>query len=165
VSDRGWRRCDECRRSGPHSALTRNVHHCLGRIDRRASATTPAALQHSWTRLVATVVLNPVGQLPIKNLRLRHGDCGENRCCVVVARNQTGRVLPKRARGRCRGEAATIAELSLHVYHGVTASRAAPCMSASILSFGLDRSPQKQQADTDEYARWNAVASREPGLG
>ena len=157
-----WCRYDECRKSGPHSALTRNAHRCLRRIDRRASATMPATLQHSWTRLVATVVLNPVGQLSIKNLRLRHGDCGETRRGIAVARSQTRRVLPKRAGDREQGEAATIAQLSLHVYHA--ANRVAPCMGASLLSFAL-RSPQKQQADTDESGRGKAVASGEAGLG
>jgi hypothetical protein len=114
---------------------------------------------------VATVVLNPVGQLLIKNLRLRHCDSGENRRCVAVPRRQTRGVLSKRAGDGGRGEAATIAHLSLHVYHDVAANRAAPRLSAGMLSFGLDRSPQKQQADTDEYGRGNAVASREAGLG
>ena len=158
-----WCRYDECRKSGPHSALTRNAHRCLRRIDRRASATMPATLQHSWTRLVATVVLNPMGQLPITIWKFRRGDCGANRRCSTVVRSQTRGLLPRRARDRGRGDAAT--QLSLHVYHNVAANRAAPCMSANVLSFGLDRSPQKQQADTDEYDRRNAMTPHEAGLG
>ena len=157
------RRCDECGKCGPHSALRQNAHRCPCRIDRRASATTPATLQHSWTRLVATVVLNPMGQLPITNWKFRRGDCGENRRCSTVVRSQTRGLLPRRAGDRGRGDAAT--QLSLHVYHNVAANRAAPCMSANVLSFGLDRSPQKQQADTDEYDRRNAMTPHEAGLG
>ena len=124
---------------------------------------TPAALPHPWTRLVATssIVLNPVRQLPIKNLGFPH--CGRDRRCKPVARRQ---ISPKpRAGDSGRGAGAATPALSLQVYADPAANRATTRRSATTWSFTLRARTPRQQADTDGYGCGNMVASREAGLG